>query len=158
MSRGYPEVSSSRYGRKVDQEATVKAVAEALPLDGRRVQIVAQSTKPDITDGDIGSIVVIKQSEFKLYLYNGETLEDTFKVAVGTPQYPTPNGKFYILEKEEGPVVVPAQVRLGERQEARYHPARETRSGRTGWTSGTASAYTRPPTRPRSATPLPTGA
>lgn len=103
ISKGYPEVSSSRYGRKVDQEATIKAVAEALPLDARRVQIVANSTKPDITDGDIGSIVVIKQSEFKLYLYNGETLEGTFKVAVGTPQYPTPNGKFYILEKKKDP-------------------------------------------------------
>lgn len=103
MSKGFPVISHSRYGLKVDQEATVKAVEKALPVDKRSVRIVAQSVRPELADEDIGPIIVVRQGEHKLYLYDGETLEDTYAVAVGTPQYPTPNGKFYIIEKKKDP-------------------------------------------------------
>lgn len=103
MSKGYPVISHSRYGRKVDQEATVKAISESLPVGKRTVQIVARSVRPEVADEDIGPIIVVRQGEHKLYLYDGETLEDTYAVAVGTPQYPTPTGKFYIIEKKKDP-------------------------------------------------------
>lgn len=103
MSKGTPVISHSRSGFNVDQAATIAAVEAALPEDGRSVPVVIKEIKPKVADSDIGSIIVVRQSEHKLYLFNGETLDDSYAVAVGTPQYPTPNGSFSIVEKKKDP-------------------------------------------------------
>jgi lipoprotein-anchoring transpeptidase ErfK/SrfK len=103
MSKGSPVISHSRNGLKVNQPATTAAIVAALPRDGRRIPIVYENVKPKLTEGDIGVILVVKQGEHKLYQYRGETLEDTYAVAVGSPQYPTPTGVFEIAEKKKDP-------------------------------------------------------
>jgi lipoprotein-anchoring transpeptidase ErfK/SrfK len=107
MSKGKPLVSRSKYGLKVKQEETRNAIVAALPTLKRRVPIVVESLKPKVTESDIGYIIVIKQSEYKLYLYNGDQFIDTFDCSLGTPQYPTPNGHFSIIKKEKNPTWYP---------------------------------------------------
>lgn len=103
MSKGYPVVTKSKYGRKVQMDALLSNITAALPKETRHLEIPVEQVKPRVLESDIGYIVVIRQAEHKLYLYDGSTLEDTYAVAVGEPKYPTPNGRFEIVEKKKDP-------------------------------------------------------
>jgi lipoprotein-anchoring transpeptidase ErfK/SrfK len=107
MSKGRPSVSSSKYGLSVKQAETRDAIVAALPTLKRRIPILVESLKPKTTESDIGYIIVIKQSEHKLYFYNGDQYIDAFDCSLGTPQYPTPNGQFTIVKKEKDPTWYP---------------------------------------------------
>ncbi len=103
MSKGHPVITGSRNGRSVNQEELIGQITALLPQGRRRLQIPVSVLNPAVRESDIGTIIVLKQSEHKLYQYNGGRLVDTYSCAVGTPQYPTPNGKFEILEKKKDP-------------------------------------------------------
>lgn len=107
MSSGTPSISSSRQGRAVNIESTLKAIEAALPGGDRRIPIVVETIAPKVTEGDIGYIIVVRQSEHLLYLYKGEEFVDDFSCAVGSPEYPTPNGSFTIIKKEKNPTWYP---------------------------------------------------
>ncbi len=107
MTGGVPKVSSSRYGRAVDQESLMKEIIAALPGHNRRIRIPVQSVRPKVTEEDIGYIIVVKQAEHRLYLYNGGAFVDDFACALGSPQFPTPNGAFTIIKKERNPTWYP---------------------------------------------------
>ena len=65
----------------------------ALPFD---------TIAPEVTSGQIGKAIVIRRGSNKLLLYSiGHTskLVRTFQVATGRSQYPTPLGKFEIVNK-----------------------------------------------------------
>ncbi len=107
MSKGRPIIRPSRYGLVVDEERTLIDVKKVLATKERIVEIRASSVTPEITEDEIGKIVVVKLSEHKLYLYDKEELIYEFKVAVGSPQYPTPTGKFSIIKKKKNPTWYP---------------------------------------------------
>ncbi len=107
MSKGSPVVSSSKYGLRVKQDAVVSSIVAALPTSNRSLPVLTESVKPKVTEADIGYRIVIKQSEYKLYLYNGSELVSTFACAVGQPQYPTPTGTFAIGKKDKDPTWYP---------------------------------------------------
>ena len=107
MSTGAPKVSSSKYGLSVKQDTMAKAIEAALPTGIRRMAVITESVRPRATEADIGYIIVVRQPEYKLYLYNGSQLVDTFACAVGQPQYPTPTGQFSIEKKEKNPTWYP---------------------------------------------------
>lgn len=116
MSSGKPEISDDQWGLSVDQEASVKAVAEVLPTPNRRVPLVTVSVRPKVTVADIGYIVVVSLSQHTLYLYNKEYLDSTYLVCVGSKEYPTPTGKFHIYFKETDPVWKPTGEWAGEQR------------------------------------------
>ena len=60
----------------------------------------------DVLSRLLGSIK-ISISRRKLYLYSEGKLVRTFGVAVGMPQYPTPQGNFYIISKVRNPTWTP---------------------------------------------------
>lgn len=107
MSTGAPRITGSRYGRTVNIESTLKAIEAALPGHNRRIPIAVETVAPKVVEEDIGYIIVVKQSEHLLYLYNGEELVDDFACAVGSPEFPTPNGAFSIVKKEKNPTWYP---------------------------------------------------
>lgn len=107
MSSGTPKISSSRYGLSVDEDRTREAIIAVLPTGNRRIPVVAETVRPEVTEADLGYIIVVRQSEHKLYLYRGEEFVDDFAVALGSPEYPTPNGRFTIVKKEKNPTWYP---------------------------------------------------
>jgi len=103
MSKGSPSVAASRTGRKVQQDVLLSQIGSTLPTENRKLVIPVEVLKPKVVEGDIGTIIVIKQAEHKLYQYNGSKLVDTYACAVGQPKYPTPTGQFEILDKKKDP-------------------------------------------------------
>lgn len=107
VASGRPEVLDSRDGVKMKVEQTAEAVEEALPGPERLVTVAADSMKPAITGEDVKTIILVRLSEYRLYLYDRENLVDYYVVAVGLPEYPTPTGKFHVYCKEKNPSWLP---------------------------------------------------
>jgi lipoprotein-anchoring transpeptidase ErfK/SrfK len=107
VSTGSPRIVDSRKGVKVRVDKTANAVIRALPTTRRQVDMVADLIEPQILQSDIGKIIVIHQKEFALYLFDREEEINSYKIAVGMPQYPTPNGRFHITYKEKNPTWLP---------------------------------------------------
>lgn len=122
MSSGQPEISDERPGLSVNQEATMKAIVEALPTPNRRIALVTESIEPELTVADIGSIVVIHLSQHTLYLYDKEHLDSSYLVCIGSEEHPTPTGKFHIYFKETDPVWKPAAEWAGEQKDVAVQP------------------------------------
>lgn len=117
MTEGRPLISHSQDGLEVKQKETLESIIAALPTGNRRLPVVTRKVEPEVSDSDIEYIVVIKQAEHTLYLYHLETLEGTFPVALGSPEYPTPNGKFYIIKKEKDPTWYPPKSEWAKDEE-----------------------------------------
>jgi len=116
VASGSPEIVPSKEGVKVKVDDTVKAVAKALPTDNRTVAIVADRIQPEVVEADIAKIIVIHQKQFRLYLFDHDREVNSYLIAVGMPQYPTPNGRFHITYKEKNPTWLPTSEWAKDKQ------------------------------------------
>jgi lipoprotein-anchoring transpeptidase ErfK/SrfK len=103
-------VTHSRTGRDIDGAALAKRVGTA--LDDPRIQRVfrlkVRKVKAKVNAiqvrRTVSTVITIKQSTFTLRLFKHLKVVRTYKVAVGQPAYPTPNGRFAIQSKQINPV------------------------------------------------------
>lgn len=116
IASGEPDIIPSTNGVKVRVDDTIQAVLKALPTEKRQVDLVADLITPELVDSDIAKVIVIHQKTFRLYLYNREEEVNSFMVAVGMPQYPTPNGHFHITYKERNPTWLPTSEWAKDKQ------------------------------------------
>jgi lipoprotein-anchoring transpeptidase ErfK/SrfK len=59
--------------------------------------------EPKVTAAEFGPVIVIRRGSNSLYLYSGETLVRSFRVATGQSAYPTPTGLFSVVDKQLNP-------------------------------------------------------
>ena len=107
-STGFVTITPSVEGRSLDLEKTTD---EVFRLAGRRAngQTAAGDlinaplviTKPQISG--YPDVILIRTGENKLYHYEDGRLARTFVVATGSAKYPTPKGRFTILQKRRNP-------------------------------------------------------
>lgn len=116
VSGGSPEIIDEEFGIKVDEEETKQGILKALSTGTSRLEIKAESIKPEITAADIGYIIIVSLSQHTLYLYDREELVNSYLVAVGSDKYPTPEGKFHVTYKEEDPTWLPISDWAEEKQ------------------------------------------
>lgn len=107
VSSGRPKIVPSRNGINVNVSKTASDVVAGLPSTDRRVPVVVEYSSAELTEKDIDKVLVVKLSEFRLYLYHRDKYVDDFLVAIGLPEYPTPTGKFHITYKEKNPTWLP---------------------------------------------------
>jgi lipoprotein-anchoring transpeptidase ErfK/SrfK len=99
-----PDFSVPRTGIKVDRAITVARIVRALRSPARpRVRVSAHAVAPRKTAADFGAIIVIRRGINELRLYDGPTLVRTFPVATGRAQYPTPTGRWEIVDMQYNP-------------------------------------------------------
>ena len=103
-------VTHSRRGRKIDAAKLAKQLGAALvdPRIERVFKVKVRKVKPRL-DADqarktVSTVITIQQSKFTLRLFKNLRVVKTYKVAVGQPAYPTPNGRFAIQSKQIDPV------------------------------------------------------
>ena len=116
VSEGYPIINPSRDGLQVKQQETINVLSGALSKHQRKVPLPTVAVKPELTESDIGKIIVIGKKEHTLYLYDKEDLINSYVIAVGMPQYPTPNGKFHVTYKEKNPTWLPTSEWARDKQ------------------------------------------
>lgn len=98
--------------------------AAASVISGGTVTEVVLPTRELQPEGnDIGAAILVRVSEQKLYYYENATLVATYKVSTGTSGYPTPLGRFRVVEKIVNPSWVnPAPNGWGKDMPARIGP------------------------------------
>lgn len=116
VSSGSPEIVPSKNGVKTRVRDTVNAVIKILPGATRQVDVIADSLKPEVVEADVSKIVWIRQKQFKLFLFDRTEEINSFTIAVGMPQYPTPNGRFHITYKEKNPTWLPTSEWAKDKQ------------------------------------------
>jgi lipoprotein-anchoring transpeptidase ErfK/SrfK len=99
-----PKIVEERDGLTVRREATVAVVARAL-RENRRGPIPAavRKVRAKVSADAISSIIVIRRGSNQLRYYQGERLVKTFPVATGQSVFPTPLGKFEIIQMSRNP-------------------------------------------------------
>jgi lipoprotein-anchoring transpeptidase ErfK/SrfK len=90
-------------GRRLKEVIAERAIFLALKTQKRDpLALPFDMVAPEVTSGQIGKAIVIRRGSNKLLLYDighASKLVRTFQVATGRSQYPTPLGKFEIVNK-----------------------------------------------------------
>jgi lipoprotein-anchoring transpeptidase ErfK/SrfK len=101
---------AGRNGRELDAGRLTSQIEAALvePSSKRVVRARVTTTKPKVTTRELASkypkIVVVSKATTTVTLYVNLKPAKTYRVAVGSPGYPTPSGRFAIQNKQVDPV------------------------------------------------------
>ena len=91
-------------GRRLDRVAAARAIRAALAAGTRDlVRLPFRRVAPARTIRDFGSVIVIRRASNTLTLFDGRKRMRVFRVATGLPQYPTPLGRFDVVDKQYHP-------------------------------------------------------
>jgi hypothetical protein len=93
----------SQIGVELQTEAATKQILRALARQLDSVQIPLREVEPEVRTASLGTSIVVDVSANTLEVYEGLKVVAEYRVATGTPQYPTPVGTFEIIDKKENP-------------------------------------------------------
>ncbi|WP_287154747.1 L,D-transpeptidase/peptidoglycan binding protein [Candidatus Solincola tengchongensis] len=96
----------SRDGWDLDANLARESILKALASPDRVVRLQIEVTKPQVSDDQVGKVIVVDKTNHRLTLYNNMEVERQYPVAVGMPSWPTPTGTFKIVTKERNPTWV----------------------------------------------------
>jgi L,D-transpeptidase catalytic domain/Putative peptidoglycan binding domain len=103
VEEGKIRLTKPTAGRALVAGPSKESLMEAIG-DGDDVTTFALRTmKPRVTGKDLGHTIVIRLSQNKLFLFRGVKLRKTYPVATGSPGFPTPQGKWTVVDKAENP-------------------------------------------------------
>ncbi len=100
---GWLQFTPSRTGRALDKDAAFQAFSDALK-DGTARTLETTVVTPKVAS--IGTAILVRTGENKLYLYQHGTITKTYGVATGSARYPTPLGAFKVVLKRFRPTWV----------------------------------------------------
>lgn len=104
------QVRRARLGLALDRAALAASVDAALdaPSASRLIRPRTAKVSPAINADDLRAryrtVITISKREFKLRLFKALKLRRSFGIAIGQPAYPTPEGRFRIVNKQIDPV------------------------------------------------------
>jgi lipoprotein-anchoring transpeptidase ErfK/SrfK len=99
-----PVLHPAKPGLAVRRLATQKRIEAALALAARPlVRPSAKTIHPSYTRGNFGPLVVIYRGSNSMRVYKGTHPWRTFRVATGQAIYPTPVGRWHIVDLQRDP-------------------------------------------------------
>jgi hypothetical protein len=100
---GWVEFTAERVGYHTDIAATAKRLVAAVEGEADEVTIEVADVQPAVTSDEFGQIILVRQHEHRVYLYEGGELVGDWQVAVGAPGYRTPTGVYEVTLKRSMP-------------------------------------------------------
>ncbi len=86
-------------GRRLAREAAVSSLEAALLAGDPAVDLAVEPVEPAVAAEDLGATIVVRLASRTLELYDGATIDRTYRVAVGKPGHGTPRGSWKIVAK-----------------------------------------------------------
>jgi lipoprotein-anchoring transpeptidase ErfK/SrfK len=96
-------IVKAKDGRNANLNELLAETDAALRSPDRTVNVRVGRVGAKVTDEVFGRLIIINIAEHKLSLYDREKLLAEFPVACGSSTYPTPVGKWKIVEKQLNP-------------------------------------------------------
>lgn len=122
-STGWVQIVRGEFGEAVDQPAATDGLLAALTSDQDAVALHFDPVEPAITSANYHQVLLVRQSDRRVYLYRDGEIIRSWPVAVGTGGSPTPTGTFVVGAKRFEPTWVnPAPDRWGRDMPARIGP------------------------------------
>jgi lipoprotein-anchoring transpeptidase ErfK/SrfK len=94
-------------GRRLKELVAARGIVHVLKTQSREpLQLPFETLDAAVTSNQLGHAIVIRRGTNRLFLYsvaNKPKLIRTFQVATGRSQYPTPLGKFEVVNKQLNP-------------------------------------------------------
>lgn len=124
------QVTPERTGVALARDAATEDLRDALAGGGDRVELTQHTIRPQVTAASLNRMLLLRQDERRVYLYeDGEPIRD-WPVAVGLAGSPTPTGTFTVGAKRFEPIWVnPAPDRWGADMPERIGPGPENPLG-----------------------------
>ena len=98
-----PVARESTPGRRLKQVIAFQRLSLAVRKHERSFELPYEEIRPEVTEDDLGHVIVIKRDSKQLLFFNGFHLKRSFRIATGQSSYPTPIGKFEIVLKQRNP-------------------------------------------------------
>ena len=99
-----PSVRPAKTGLAVRQDEMTERLVTALRTGSREpLALLTEPVEPEVTSATLGPVVVIRRASNKLYLYDGSRHVRTIEVATGQARYPTPLGRWSVVDKQRNP-------------------------------------------------------
>ncbi len=102
-----PVAKKDVMGRRLKSVVATRMIVLALKTQKRDpLDLPFQTIKPSVASGDLGHAIVIERGSNKLLFYKvgaKTKLVRSFKVATGRSEYPTPLGRFEVVNKQANP-------------------------------------------------------
>lgn len=105
-SSGWVEIVPGRDGHVVDTASGGEALYEALTAGQGEVELAEHALAPTVTAADFDQVLLVRQHEHTLHLYQGGEITHEWSVAVGTGDHPTPTGHYEVSLKRHMPTWV----------------------------------------------------
>ncbi len=101
-------VRQARYGRTLNFSASrttmLRAMAPRSAFATRTTQLLTPvAIRPKIFAGQVGKTILVDRSARTLKLFNGARLIRSYRIAVGTPDHPTPLGHWKVVSRQYMP-------------------------------------------------------
>lgn len=93
-------------GRSLDRRDAIVVLGDAIASGAAEVELPVTMRSPASDGAALGKTIVVDVSDNRLVLYDGTLVEREYRVATGTPGYPTPLGSFEVIRKAENPTWV----------------------------------------------------
>ncbi len=93
----------SQEGWDLDMDQAREAIVAGLYSTRRTVELTIEVTVPQVSDEQVGKVIVVDKSKHRLTLYNNMEIEKQYPVAVGMPSWPTPSGTYKVISKQKNP-------------------------------------------------------
>lgn len=123
FTTGWVQFSRSRDGRVVDTHGGGDALYEALADGSDAVALATHPLPAEVTRASFDQVLLVRQLEHKLYLYQDGEITHSWNVAVGTGDHPTPVGQYTVTARRNMPTWVnPSPTGWGSDMPARIPP------------------------------------
>ena len=105
-STGWVRIVPEQVGHRVRVGDTTDALLAALRHERPAAHLAVAPVQAAVTSQAFDQVLLLRQSEHRLYLYDHGDITHEWTVAVGTWDHPTPTGQYEITEKRPWPTWV----------------------------------------------------
>ncbi|MGH2760263.1 MAG: L,D-transpeptidase family protein [Actinomycetota bacterium] len=100
------KVIPHQVGRRLDQQGTADRIVRGLRTGERDIALPVALSQPELRTDAFAKVIYVRTGANTLDLYVDGAVSRSFRVATGTPGYPTPHGQFEITAKRRNPTWV----------------------------------------------------
>lgn len=106
LDMGKVVTQHSQEGWRMDSGQARTSILGALSSYDRVAGLEIAVTPPDVSDMQVGKVIVVDKTNHQLTLYDNMEIEKQYPIAVGMPSWPTPSGTYKVLGKQKNPTWV----------------------------------------------------
>lgn len=120
---GWVAISPHEHGVATNVDSSHERFMEALEAGEGDVQLDVATSQPEVTADAFDRVILLRQSDHRVYLYEHGHITREWPVAVGGAGYATPTGMYHVTAKRHMPTWInPAPNGWGASMPARIGP------------------------------------